>query len=88
VDDVNARTGVKMALVIFAALICDVPETAVAQSELTRREIVREGPATLQVTIRGKGEPIVFIPSRGRGVQDFDALSNRLAQAGYQVILP
>ena len=88
VDDVNARTGVKMMLVIFAALICDVPETAVAQSELTRREIVRTGPATLQVTIRGKGEPIVFIPSRGRGVQDFDALSNRLAQAGYQVILP
>jgi len=61
---------------------------AVAQSDLTRREIVRAGPATLQVTIRGKGEPIVFIPSRGRGVQDFEALSNRLAQAGYQVILP
>jgi pimeloyl-ACP methyl ester carboxylesterase len=86
-NDVNARTGVKMALVIFAALICDVPEAA-AQSGLTRREIVRAGPATLQVTIRGKGEPIVFIPSRERGVQDFDALSNRLAQAGYQVILP
>lgn len=87
-DNVNARAGVKMALVIFAALICDVPEAAVAQSERTRREIVRAGPATLQVTIRGKGEPIVFIPSRGRGVRDFDALSDRLAQAGYQVILP
>jgi len=77
-----------MGLVIFAALIRDVPETAVAQSELTRHEIVRAGPATLQVTIRGKGEPIVFIPSRGRSVRDFDALSDRLAQAGYQVILP
>jgi pimeloyl-ACP methyl ester carboxylesterase len=88
VDDVNARIEVKMALVVFAALICDVPEAVVAQSELIRREIVRAGPATLQVTIRGKGEPIVFIPSRGRGVQDFDALSNRLVQAGYQVILP
>ena len=87
-DDVNARTRVKMTLVIFATFICDVPEMAVAQSDLTRREIVRAGPATLQVTIRGKGEPIVFIPSRGRGVQDFEALSNRLAQAGYQVILP
>ncbi len=78
----------KRALVIFAALICDVPDEAVAQSELTRREIVRAGPAILQVTIRGKGEPIVFIPSRGRSVKDFDALSNRLEQAGYQVILP
>ena len=84
----NAGTGVKRALVIFAALICDVPDEAVAQSELTRREIVRAGPAILQVTIRGKGEPIVFIPSRGRSVKDFDALSNRLEQAGYQVILP
>ena len=87
-DDVNARTGVRVALVILASLICDVPEAAVAQSERTRREIVRTEAATLQVTIRGKGEPIVFIPSRGRGVRDFDALSNRLAQAGYQVILP
>jgi len=85
---VNAGTGVKRALVIFAALICDVPDEAAAQSELTRREIVRAGPAILQVTIRGKGEPIVFIPSRGRSVKDFDALSNRLEQAGYQVILP
>jgi len=88
VDDVNARTALKMTLVIFAAFTCDVPETAVAQSDLTRREIVRAGPATLQVTIRGKGEPIVFIPSRGRGVQDFAALGTRLAQAGYRVILP
>jgi len=87
-NDVNAGTGVKRALVIFAALICDVPDEAVAQSELTRREIVRAGPAILQVTIRGKGEPIVFIPSRGRSVNDFDALSNRLEQAGYQVVLP
>src|SRR5947209_4150686 len=77
-----------MALVIFVILICDVPGAAVAQSELTRRETVRAGPATLQVTIRCKGEPIVFIPSRGRGVEDFDALSSRLAQAGFQVILP
>ena len=41
VGDVNTRTGVKMTLLIFAALICDVPEAAVAQSELARREIVR-----------------------------------------------
>jgi pimeloyl-ACP methyl ester carboxylesterase len=84
---VNAGIAGEMALVIFVTLICDVPDAA-AQSELTQRETVHAGPATLQVTIRGKGEPIVFIPSRGRGVEDFDALSSRLAQAGYQVILP
>jgi len=79
---------VKRALVIFVAMFCHAPGAVLAQSELTRRETVRAGPATLQVTIRGKGEPVVFIPSRGRGVEDFDALRNRLAQAGYQVILP
>ena len=40
------------------------------------------------VKINGEGEAIVFIPSRGRGVEDFDALSNRLVKAGYQAILP
>ena len=84
----NAGTAVKIALVIFVALFCHAPGAPLAQSELTRRETVRAGPATLQVTIRGKGEPIVFIPSRGRSVNDFDALSNRLEQAGYQVVLP
>lgn len=84
----NSRIGVNVALVIFAALMCDLPDAAAAHSELTRREIVRAGPASVQVTIRGKGEPVVFIPSRGRSAQDFDTLSNRLAQAGYQVILP
>jgi pimeloyl-ACP methyl ester carboxylesterase len=88
VNNLNTRTSVVFALTVFATAICEVPEAAVAQSQLTRHENVRAGPAALQVTIRGKGEPIVFIPSRGRGIEDFDTLSNRLARAGYQVILP
>lgn len=84
----NARTTVKVALAMFATMICGAPGAAVAQSQLTRHKTVRAGQATLQVTIRGKGEPIIFIPSRGRGVGDFNTLSNRLVQAGYQVILP
>jgi len=85
--NMNAAKGVKLALVILAAMICGVPEPA-AQSAPTRREIVRAGAATVQVTVIGQGEPIVFIPSRGRGVEDFDVLSNRLVRAGYQAILP
>ena len=38
--------------------------------------------------MRGRGVPIVFIPSFGRGVHDFDELSKRLARSGYQTILP
>ena len=76
-----------MALVILAAMIC-VPEAALAQSSTIRHEIVHSGPATVQVTVSGQGEPIVFIPSRGRGDEDFDGLSNSLVRAGYQSILP
>ncbi len=61
---------------------------AVAQAGPQRHEIVSAGPASLQVIVRGQGEPIVFIPSRGRGVEDFDDLSKRLVQAGYRSILP
>jgi len=87
IADVKARTTVTVVLAMFAVIICEVPKAS-PQSHLMRREIVRAGPATLQVTLRGKGEPIVFIPSRGRGIEDFDTLSDQLAQAGYQVILP
>jgi len=75
-------------LLVFGALVCDVPDAALAQSALALREIVRAGAATIQVMIRGQGEPIIFIPGRGRGVEDFDALSNRLVQVGYQAVLP
>jgi pimeloyl-ACP methyl ester carboxylesterase len=84
--DVNAGASSKVTLVLLAVMTCVVPD-AVAQSP-TRREIVRSGLAMLQVTIRGKGEAVVFIPSRGRCVEDFDVLSNRLVRAGYEAILP
>ena len=80
IADVKVRTRVTVVLAMFAAIICEVPKAS-PQSHLMRREIVRAGPATLQVIFRGKGEPIVFIPSRGRGIEDFDILSDQLAQA-------
>jgi pimeloyl-ACP methyl ester carboxylesterase len=78
----------KVALVILAAVMWDVPEAAVAQSAATRSQIIHAGSATIAVTTIGQGEPVVFIPSRGRGVDDFNALSNRLVRAGYQAIMP
>lgn len=50
--------------------------------------MVKAGPATIQVTVRGEGDPVVLIASRGRGAEDFDDLSARLVRAGYQAILP
>jgi pimeloyl-ACP methyl ester carboxylesterase len=85
---VNPGTRIKLAGLLLVVPICYAPEAAVAQPGPARREIVRAGPATLQVTVSGKGEPIVFIPSRGRSIDDFDNLSKRLVESGYQVILP
>jgi pimeloyl-ACP methyl ester carboxylesterase len=62
--------------------------SASAQLSAGRQENVRAGEATIHVTIRGQGEPIVFIPSFGRGAEDFDDLSRRLAPAGFQAIVP
>lgn len=62
--------------------------TAATQASAERHEVVTAGLATLHVTVRGAGDPFVFIPSRGRGVEDFDDLSKRLVRAGYRAILP
>jgi pimeloyl-ACP methyl ester carboxylesterase len=64
------------------------PAGATAQTEPEWHTTVRAGPATIQVTIRGRGDAIVCIASRGRGAEDFADLSRRLVDAGYQVILP
>src|SRR5713226_3231829 len=85
---VNAQVAIKTAGLLFVIAIFQSPRELAAQSGSTRHRIIRAGPATLQVTISGQGEPIVFIASRGRGVEDFDDLGQRLVQGGYQVILP
>jgi pimeloyl-ACP methyl ester carboxylesterase len=84
----NPRTAVDALGLLLVVVTCPTPEKVVAQAAPERRHFVRAGPTTLQVTIRGQGEPIVFIPSRGRGIEDFEDLSSRLVLAGYQAILP
>src|SRR4051795_2957071 len=79
---------IKLATILLTSLVCYRPEPATAQIAQTRHVVVPAGPAALQVTVLGVGEPIVFIPSRGRGVEDFDSLSKHLVDAGYQAILP
>lgn len=84
----RARACINTSVVLLHVTILCAAESAVAQSGPPRHQVVRAGGATLQVTIKGQGDPIVFIPSRGRGIEDFEDLSNRLVQAGYQTILP
>ena len=63
------------------------PTRAIGQASSERQTTVSARAATIAVTIRGRGQPVVCIPSRG-GSEDFDDLSQRLVDAGFQVILP
>ncbi|MEM7139887.1 MAG: alpha/beta hydrolase [Actinomycetota bacterium] len=54
-----------------------------------KRETVIDGPAgPIQVWEYGSGEPVLLIPSLGRGAADFEDLARRLAYAGYHAIYP
>jgi pimeloyl-ACP methyl ester carboxylesterase len=64
------------------------PTRAIGQASSERQTTVSAGAATIAVTIRGRGQPVVCSPLRGRGSEDFDDLSQRLVDAGFQVILP
>ncbi len=52
-----------------------------------RGERTVAGPAgPLRVNVQGEGQPVVLLPSLGRGAEDFALLSDRLARAGYRVL--
>jgi pimeloyl-ACP methyl ester carboxylesterase len=80
--------GVAKLVTFAAAICCGAVQALSAQASLERTELVRAGSATIRVTVRGQGEPVVFIPSLARGVEDFEDLSRRVAAAGFQATLP
>jgi pimeloyl-ACP methyl ester carboxylesterase len=57
-------------------------------SALTEHTIEAPGGARLRVCTTGAGEPVVFIPSLGRGVGDFDDLARAVAQVGFRAAQP
>ena len=50
--------------------------------------MVSHGNARLEVLVQGKGPTIVMLPSLGRGASDFDAIVDRLVDAGFRVLRP
>ncbi|WP_198164634.1 alpha/beta fold hydrolase [Rhodoplanes sp. Z2-YC6860] len=50
--------------------------------------MVSHGDARLEVLAQGKGPTIVMLPSLGRGATDFDAIADKLAEAGFRVLRP
>jgi pimeloyl-ACP methyl ester carboxylesterase len=52
------------------------------------RHLVRRGDTQIDVLEQGGGPVIVLLPSLGRGAEDFDAIAERLAAAGFRVLRP
>ncbi|OJY01230.1 MAG: alpha/beta hydrolase [Rhizobiales bacterium 62-17] len=50
--------------------------------------MVEAGPAKIDVIAEGRGPLIVMLPSRGRDSEDFDAVAEGLAKAGFRVVRP
>lgn len=51
------------------------------------RSVVSKGDVHLEIFERGDGRTVLMHPSLGRPAQDFEDLGNRVAQAGYRVVL-
>ncbi|CAM3624301.1 AB hydrolase-1 domain-containing protein [Bordetella sputigena] len=61
-----------------------------ASTERGRHHVlVQAGPdVRIDVIEEGAGRPLVLLPSRGRGAEDFDEVARRLAHDGYRVLRP
>lgn len=75
----NRGKGLLIALVLAAVSAASAPhaEEAVIKS-------VTNGKATITYRTQGDGPLILFIPSQGRGTEEFGALAERLAARGYR----
>lgn len=50
--------------------------------------LVHDGDVTIQYLVQGEGDPVLILPSLGRGPQDYDALAALLSGRGMRVVRP
>jgi len=50
--------------------------------------LVSAGDAQIETLAEGEGPLVAILPSRGRGAEDYDDLSRRIAEAGHRVLRP
>ncbi|MFX3681237.1 MAG: alpha/beta fold hydrolase [Candidatus Hopanoidivoransaceae bacterium] len=70
------------------AAIATMADSAHTASGLRRTTTVAGPAGPIEVHEYGDGEPVLMLPSLGRGAADFDDLARRLARAGYHAIHP
>lgn len=71
-------------LVLLCILMTAVPSFARARS----REFVRYADVSIDVISEGQGPAVVLLPSLARDSEDYDAVAEGLANAGFHVLRP
>ncbi|WP_159435984.1 alpha/beta fold hydrolase [Microbulbifer donghaiensis] len=69
----------------LAALVASVGASALDNS--WQRRVISHGDVNLEVFQKGGGTAVLMHPSLGRPARDFEDLGNRVAKAGYRVVL-
>jgi pimeloyl-ACP methyl ester carboxylesterase len=57
-------------------------------SHMRTREFVRYSDIAIEVIVEGQGPAIVLLPSLARDSEDYDAVAEGLAAAGYRALRP
>jgi pimeloyl-ACP methyl ester carboxylesterase len=52
------------------------------------RTLIRRGDTQIEILSQGTGPLVVLLPSLGRGAEDFDAIAELIAAAGFRVLRP
>lgn len=74
------RWAIVSALLCFASPAVAIPACSQPDGP------VQQGDASLYFSVEGEGNPVMLIPSLGRGPADFDQLARDLVSAGYAAI--
>lgn len=77
-----------MSAVFFASLLMATAQPATCQAAPDGRTIEATPGVVMHVRTVGSGRPVLYIPSLGRKVGDFDDLAQRMARRGHMAILP
>jgi pimeloyl-ACP methyl ester carboxylesterase len=83
----QAGRGKRGTVVFYLLLIATLLISADAYAARTRR-IIRYDGVTIDAIVEGQGPPIVLLPSLARDSEDYDAVAEGLAAAGYLVLRP
>lgn len=84
------RNNLQVADLILGWIDRNIEQPRSAATDAARRHVFVQAAPNVRIDVieEGEGPPLVLLPSRGRGAEDFDDVAQRLAALGYRVLRP